>query len=112
MPEKNAESRYRRRCIHSLIQGKYSRRPKSERSDFGVLENRSVVESFGFRTTSEIRTISFGFRMFGSLKCIVRFTKLDRFIYIFFVYIKRSSLVEPNVRFKVNEPNVRNPNVR
>ena len=53
----------------------YSKRPKSERSDFGILANRSVAKRFGCRTTSEIRTIrlsdvrfiyvtSFGFRHF------------------------------------------------
>ena len=29
---------------------RYSKRTKSERSDFGILENGSVVESFGFQT--------------------------------------------------------------
>ena len=27
---------------------KYSKRPKSERSDFGILANRSVAKRFGF----------------------------------------------------------------
>ena len=35
----------------------YSRRRKSERLDFGVFQNRSVVESFGFRTLSKNRTL-------------------------------------------------------
>ena len=44
----------------------YSRRPKSEPSDFGAFIYRSVAKWFGFRTTSENQTISFGFRTFGS----------------------------------------------
>ena len=43
----------------------YNKRPKTERSVFGVLENISVAKQFGFRTTSEIRTMSFGFWTFG-----------------------------------------------
>ena len=43
----------------------YSRCPKSERSDFGAFKFGSVAKQFGFRTTSEIRTIWFGFRTFG-----------------------------------------------
>ena len=45
----------------------YSKRPKTERSVFGAFIYRSVVESFGFQTTSENRTISFGYRTFGSI---------------------------------------------
>ena len=39
---------------------------KSERSDFGIFEKCSIPKWFGFRTVSEIRTISFGFQTFGS----------------------------------------------
>ena len=46
----------------------YNKRPKSERSNFGILENGSVAESFGFQTY-KIYSIQFSD------------TKLDRFIY-------------------------------
>ena len=43
----------------------YSRRPKSERSDFGILYMSPIPKRFGFRTTSESQTIQFGYRTFG-----------------------------------------------
>ena len=44
-----------------LFQAIYSERLKSERSDFGTFRFGSVVQLLGMRTTSEIRTILFGF---------------------------------------------------
>ena len=74
---------------HSTV-NTYSQRLKSERSDFGVLENRSVAKQFGFQM----------FGLYYIYKPNVRFsdvlTKLDHFIKKDFfmtpLYIKRSSL--------------------
>ena len=46
---------------------KYSKRLKSRRPDFGVFENRPVPKQSRFQTVSEIRTLSSGFRTFGSI---------------------------------------------
>ena len=55
-------------------ENKYSKRLKSERSDFGILENRSVAKQFGFQT----------FNLYYIYKPNVPFsdilTKLDHFI--------------------------------
>ena len=51
--------------LHLNLDKEYSIRPKSQRLDFGAFQNRSVVESFGFRTMTEIRTIWFGFHTFN-----------------------------------------------
>ena len=44
-----------------------SKRPKTERSDYGAFRSRSVVESFGFQM-SEIGTIQFECFDFGILR--------------------------------------------
>ena len=79
----------------------YSERPKSEHSDFGVLENRPVPKRFGYQTVSDNQMLSSGFRTFGPFtlqhSAFKFFTRLDRFILkkIIFMtplFIKRSSL--------------------
>ena len=44
-----------------------SKRSESKRSDFGAFKSHSVVKLFGFGTTFDNQTISFGFRTFGWL---------------------------------------------
>ena len=48
----------------------YSKRLKTECSVFGAFRSHSVVESLGFRTTSEIGTKSFGFQTFGLVSSV------------------------------------------
>ena len=62
-------------------------------SEIQIFGNRSVVESFRFRTVSEFQTIWFGFLMFGLVRSVHFFcARLERFIYIKKNYIKRSRL--------------------
>ena len=57
---------------------KYSKRPKTEGLVFGAFRNGSVAKRFGFQTTSENRTIWFGYRTFGLFSSFFS-SKLDHF---------------------------------
>ena len=79
-----------RKIIH-----KYSRYPKSERSDFGILANHSVAKQFGLQTLSEIRTKSVRFRMFGCYFFYLVYNRTFGFWHYWHsLYIKRRN---PNV---------------
>ena len=58
----------------------YSRRPKSERSDFGVFRSSLVVKSVRFGNLNEIVFGSFGFRTFHpkSERSIINYNETER----------------------------------
>ena len=72
----------RRGPIYYRIQIDYSKRPKTERSDFGIFRSSSVAISFSFRKPNHISFGSFSFQMFGLVKKKSNRTiqfRLDRF---------------------------------